>query len=160
MPFLVLPPIAFPWFQGIGLWRYGICAPFFGDVVSDVLGTVRLVAHYNAPGYVYPGQYVYGNSAVKCIATGENQFDRVAEAINQCMDFSGFATSRNPYVLVGFCIWGPFFAPLECWCALMLVLSMDKSCMSASTVKATNIFSITPSFDQRANLSYKVLHEP
>lgn len=76
------------------------------------------------------------------------------------MDFYGFSTGRNAYILVGFCILDPFFASRECWCALMLVLSMDRSCMSASTVRISNIFSITPSFDQRPNLLYKVLQEP
>jgi hypothetical protein len=94
------------------------------------------------------------------IAASEKQPDWVADTIDKSMDFCVLSAAGNANILVRFRSYSPFFAPAACWCTLVLVLSSDMSCISASIVKISNIFSITPASDHLANLSYSVLHDP
>ena len=76
------------------------------------------------------------------------------------MDFCISPASRKPYILVGFGIFRPFLAPAACWCALHEVLSMDRSCMSASVVSCSNSFLKMSFLLHRRNLEYTVCQAP
>jgi hypothetical protein len=89
----------------------------------------------------------------------KQELDRISKSINQSMDFCGFSAARNTDSLIVLCIYRPFFAPAACWWTFMLVLSILKSCISASTLRISKILSKTPASDYLLNLSYSVLHE-
>jgi hypothetical protein len=91
MPLLVLPPVNFPWFAGVTLWRNGVCSTLGNDIVTDFLRAICFVTVNDASYNIYLRQKFYGNGAVVGVTAGKHQPKRVAKSVNQRMDFSSIS---------------------------------------------------------------------
>ena len=87
MPFFVLPPVTLPRFKRVGFWRYCVSRASARDVITDCFRAVGFVAHDNASAYVNRGQNILSDFTVIYVTAGKMQSDRIAERIDNCMDF-------------------------------------------------------------------------
>src|SRR5438876_4774147 len=89
-----------------------------------------------------------GPFQVMGLARGEEEGKRIAQGIDQAMDFSVQSAFAAPDRLV---FAGFFWAPALCWWARTMVLSIMAYSLSASAANISNTFFHTPLLAQREN---------
>lgn len=89
-----------------------------------------------------------GPFQVMGLARGEEEGKRIAQGIDQGMDFGAQSAFAAPDRLV-FTVF--FWAPALCWWARTMVLSIMAYSLSASAANISNIFFHTPLLAQREN---------
>ena len=130
--------------DAVGFGRYdNFCTAGF-DEVDDGFAVVSLVSQHVFRGDVFQEQFRLG--AIGGIARGEDETERIAQGIAQCMQFCGQSATRTAD---RFRLAIPPFAPALCWCARTMVASIITYSKSGSSAKALNILSQTPFAAQR-----------
>ena len=78
MTFFILPPVTFPRINGVFLGWYGIGGSVFGDIATDILSSISLVAHKDTSAYIYIQQHIQSNDTVVGVAACEQKFEGIA----------------------------------------------------------------------------------
>ena len=113
---------------------------------NQAVGVIAFVGE-NGLGF-YLGQELFGLGDVVDLSAGEAQRQRVAQGVDDDMNFGRQTTTRSSYGLVE----TPFFrAPALCWWALTIVASIIAYSLSGSSANALKSFSHTPFSAQREN---------
>ena len=97
------------------------------DVGANGLCSICFIAQNVAAGNIYFRKQIYGGTGIKDVSAGKQKVDGISQCIHNSMDFCSLSAQTYTDKLVIFRIYGPFFAPALCGCALMLVLSIHRS---------------------------------
>ena len=156
MTLFVYPPIAFPRVRGVVSGRYGVHSSLRSDVITDRLRPIGFITQHITFWQLCLGKQFHRMNRIVIISLGQHEFNRVAQAVNNCMDFRRQSTPRAAYSL----ICRPFLLPLALSCTRIEVESMLRFSMSASFESARNTASNTPSFCHLRNRLYTLCHGP
>lgn len=113
---------------------------------DEAVGVIAFVSKYRI--WLHLGDKRFSLGDIVSLSAGEAQSQRIAQGVDDDMNFGGQPTARASYGLVK----TPFFrAPALCWWALTMVASIMAYSLSGSSAKALKRFSHTPAFAQREN---------
>ncbi len=123
--------------------RFDLSAFEAGD---ETVGVVAFVSEDRI--WFHLGDKPFGLGDVVNLSAGEAQRQRIAQGVDDDMNFGSQPAARATYGLVE----TPFFrAPALCWWALTMVASIMAYSLSGSSAKVLKRLSHTPVFAQREN---------
>ena len=136
--FAVEREIAGPWHLTVGFWRNHWGDPSLSESFDQRIRVVSLVAKQGS--WISAVKQLLRTSQIMGLSRRQHQFDRIAQGINERVDFGRQSTAGPTDRLLAVF----FRAPALCWCARTMVASIIMYSLSWSLANSLKMRSKTP----------------